>query len=43
MESYLEKHLLASPNSLIISSDYSQIELRIFAHMSQAKNLIDAF
>lgn len=37
------KAFVASPNSLIISSDYSQIELRIFAHMSQAKNLIDAF
>ena len=26
-----------------LSSDYSQIELRIFAHMSNEKNLIDAF
>ena len=30
-------------NDLIISSDYSQIELRVFAHMANAKNLIDAF
>ena len=30
-------------NDLIISSDYSQIELRVFAHMAQADNLIEAF
>ena len=28
---------------LIFSADYSQIELRIMAHLSQDKNLIDAF
>lgn len=27
----------------ILSSDYSQIELRVFAHMSNASNLIEAF
>jgi ribose 5-phosphate isomerase RpiB len=26
-----------------MSSDYSQIELRIFAHMSKEKDMIDAF
>ncbi|MCI8346910.1 MAG: DNA polymerase I [Bacilli bacterium] len=30
-------------NSVILSSDYSQVELRIFASMSNATNLIDAF
>ena len=30
-------------NDYIVSSDYSQIELRIFAHMSNAENLIEAF
>ena len=28
---------------IIISSDYSQIELRVFAHMSHAENMIHAF
>ncbi|MBR1461085.1 DNA polymerase I, partial [bacterium] len=30
-------------NFLILSADYSQIELRILAHVSEDKNLIDAF
>lgn len=30
-------------NSLILSADYSQIELRLLAHVSQDKNLIHAF
>ena len=30
-------------NYLILSADYSQIELRILAHVSEDKNLIDAF
>lgn len=30
-------------NSQLLSSDYSQVELRIFAHMSKAENLIQAF
>lgn len=30
-------------NSIILSSDYSQVELRIFASMSNATNLIEAF
>lgn len=39
----IRKAFVASPNSLFVSSDYSQIELRIFAHMSNAANLIEAF
>lgn len=39
----IRKAFIADENSKIMSSDYSQIELRIFAHMSNASNLIDAF
>ena len=39
----VRKAFIADENSKILSSDYSQIELRIFAHMSNATNLIDAF
>lgn len=30
-------------NGLILSADYSQIELRLLAHISQDKNLVEAF
>lgn len=30
-------------NNVFIAADYSQIELRVLAHLSQDKNLIDAF
>lgn len=39
----VRKAFIASPSSLLLSSDYSQIELRMFAHMSKADNLIKAF
>ncbi|MBQ7136417.1 MAG: DNA polymerase I [Bacilli bacterium] len=39
----LRKAFIPEENSLLLSSDYSQIELRIFAHMANAKNLIEAF
>ncbi len=39
----IRKAFLPSENSILISSDYSQIELRVFAHMSKAENLINAF
>lgn len=32
-----------SQNGLILSADYSQIELRLLAHISQDKNLMEAF
>ena len=34
---------VAPPGSRIISADYSQIELRIMAHLSQDAGLLDAF
>ncbi len=39
----IRKAFVPSENSVIVSSDYSQIELRMFAHMSNAENLIAAF
>ena len=39
----IRKSFIPSENSIFISSDYSQIELRILAHLSQSKDLIDAF
>ncbi len=39
----VRKAFIADEDSVLLSSDYSQIELRMFAHMSNAKNLIDAF
>ncbi len=39
----IRKAFLPSQNNIIISFDYSQIELRIFAHMSKAENMINAF
>ena len=39
----VRKAFIPSPNHIILSSDYSKIELRIFAHISKAENLIEAF
>ena len=39
----IRKAFIPDENSILLSSDYSQIELRIFAHMANATNLIDAF
>jgi len=39
----IRKAFLPSPNSIILSADYSQIELRILAHMSNVEALIEAF
>jgi len=39
----IRKAFIPEKDSLIMSSDYSQIELRIFAHLSEEKQLIDAF
>ena len=39
----IRKAFLPEDDSILLSSDYSQIELRIFAHMANASNLIEAF
>jgi len=39
----IRKAFVPSINSVIMSSDYSQIELRILAHFSKASNLVEAF
>jgi len=39
----IRKAFVAGENCVLVSSDYSQIELRMFAHMSKADNLINAF
>ena len=39
----IRKAFIPDDDSLILSSDYSQIELRIFASLANATNLIEAF
>ncbi|WP_239348803.1 DNA polymerase I [Snodgrassella communis] len=39
----IRKSFIAPPDQLIVSADYSQIELRIMAHLSNDPTLIDAF
>ena len=39
----IRKAFLPEDDSVILSSDYSQIELRVFAHLSGVQDLIDAF
>ena len=39
----IRKAFLPEANSIIMSSDYSQIELRVFAHLSGVSDLINAF
>ncbi len=39
----IRKAFIPEENSKLLSSDYSQVELRIFAHMSKAEDLIQAF
>ncbi len=39
----IKKAFVASNNSQILSADYSQIELRILAHMANIESLISAF
>ena len=39
----IRKAFIPEEDSVIMSSDYSQIELRMFAHLSQIKDLTNAF
>jgi DNA polymerase-1 len=39
----IREAFVAPPGSKIVSADYSQIELRIMAHLSGDKSLVDAF
>lgn len=39
----IREAFIAAPDNLLLSSDYSQIELRILAHLSGDKRLIEAF
>ena len=39
----IRKAFIPEDNSIILSADYSQIELRMFAHLSGVTDLIDAF
>ena len=39
----IRKAFIPDTDSVLLSSDYSQVELRIFAHMSGEANLIQAF
>ncbi|MBP1639705.1 MAG: polymerase [Bacteroidetes bacterium] len=39
----IRKAFIAEPDCHFLSADYSQIELRIMAHLSQDGNMIDAF
>lgn len=39
----IRKCFIPEPNCLFFSADYSQIELRIMAHLSEDENMIEAF
>lgn len=39
----IRKAFIAVPGKLLLSADYSQMELRLLAHFSQDKTMIDAF
>ena len=39
----IRKSFVAAPGCKLVSADYSQVELRILAHLSQDKNLLQAF
>lgn len=39
----LRKGFIASPGRILLSADYSQVELRLLAHFSQDQNMLRAF
>ncbi len=39
----IRKAFIASPGKLLLTADYSQVELRLLAHFSDDKTMVDAF
>ena len=39
----IRKAFIASPGKLLLTADYSQVELRLLAHFSNDKTMVDAF
>ena len=39
----IRKAFIAQPDCMLLSADYSQVELRIMAHLSGDKNMLEAF
>jgi len=39
----MRKAFIVEPGNVLLSADYSQIELRIFAHVAEDENMIEAF
>jgi len=39
----LRRGFIPSPGRVLLSADYSQVELRLLAHFSQDRNMLDAF
>ena len=39
----MRKAFIAEPGNTLLVSDYGQLELRVLAHMTKCKNMIEAF
>ena len=39
----LEKAFIATPGNLLLTADYSQVELRLLAHFSEDETMVEAF
>ena len=40
---FVRKAFIADPGNILLVSDYGQLELRVLAHMTRCKNMIEAF